>query len=301
MIVQLLDIKRKTCKGRAMSTRWRSLSLYCWPSSCLVVASAQASTIKGTAKADRLVGTAKADTINGLGGNDTLLGQGGNDTPERRPGERPPRRRPRQRHADRRAGGRSVLLRPWPDTVHADKPRRGRRRLRDRQGSRRSAAAAFDDTDDDDDRGSQRQPRPRQEDHASSSTTSDFPASQANDGNVETYWESINHVFPQWIQVDLGAATRREQDRAPPAPAAAWNTRVQTFTVEGSTDGTILSTIVPRPGTRSTRQRRTRSRSRSRRRRCASCASRSRRTQAGRPPGVRSSRLRLETATRPRP
>src|SRR4051812_817918 len=33
-----------------------------------------------------------------------------------------------------------------------------------------------------------------------------YPAGNAGDGNANTYWESANNAFPQWIQVDLGTA-----------------------------------------------------------------------------------------------
>ena len=29
----------------------------------------------------------------------------------------------------------------------------------------------------------------------------------ATDGDANTYWESANNAFPQWVQVDLGAPT----------------------------------------------------------------------------------------------
>jgi F5/8 type C domain/Divergent InlB B-repeat domain len=80
---------------------------------------------------------------------------------------------------------------------------------------------------------------------ASSKTTADYPATSANDGNVETYWESINKVFPQWLQVDLGAATSVSKIVLHLPPDAAWNTRTETLAVSGSTDGTTFSTIVP--------------------------------------------------------
>src|SRR5205807_4623564 len=39
-----------------------------------------------------------------------------------------------------------------------------------------------------------------------SSNTQNLVASNANDGNQATYWESNNNAFPQWWQVDLGAS-----------------------------------------------------------------------------------------------
>jgi hypothetical protein len=80
---------------------------------------------------------------------------------------------------------------------------------------------------------------------ASSKTTTDYPATAANDGNVESYWESINKVFPQWLQVDLGATTSVSKIVLHLPPDAAWNARTQAIGVSGATDGTTFSTIVP--------------------------------------------------------
>ena len=57
----------------------------------------------------------------------------------------------------------------------------------------------------------------------------------AVDGNPGSYWESVNHAFPQWLQVDLGAPTpvSRLVLRLPPG----WESRTQTLGVQGSTDG----------------------------------------------------------------
>ncbi|WP_433533264.1 discoidin domain-containing protein [Micromonospora sp. CA-263727] len=68
------------------------------------------------------------------------------------------------------------------------------------------------------------------------------------DGNPDSYWESANHAFPQWVQVDLGAATAigRVLLRLPPSPA--WQTRTQTLSVQGSTDGATWSTLVASAG-----------------------------------------------------
>jgi chitodextrinase len=76
---------------------------------------------------------------------------------------------------------------------------------------------------------------------ASSQTQVYFPAN-TTDGSADTYWESANNVFPQWIQVDLGAATatvKRLVLKLP--PAAAWATRTQTVSVlTGSTSPTDI-------------------------------------------------------------
>src|SRR4051812_22443059 len=38
------------------------------------------------------------------------------------------------------------------------------------------------------------------------SALGEYPASNVNDGNQATYWESANNAFPQWIQADLGSS-----------------------------------------------------------------------------------------------
>ena len=44
-----------------------------------------------------------------------------------------------------------------------------------------------------------------------SSYNQNYGAGNANDGNAGTYWESANNAFPQWVQVDLGAAVSVNQ------------------------------------------------------------------------------------------
>ncbi|WP_432873463.1 discoidin domain-containing protein [Microbispora rosea] len=68
-----------------------------------------------------------------------------------------------------------------------------------------------------------------------------YGASNANDGNQATYWESANNAFPQWLQVDLGASTAVDKVvlKLPPT----WEARTQTLAVQGGTDGTDFSTL----------------------------------------------------------
>jgi hypothetical protein len=75
-----------------------------------------------------------------------------------------------------------------------------------------------------------------------------YQPGRANDGDATSYWESANNAFPQWLQVDLGAATtvRRVVLRLP--PATAWATRTQTLSVQGSTTGTSFTTLVGSAG-----------------------------------------------------
>jgi hypothetical protein len=81
---------------------------------------------------------------------------------------------------------------------------------------------------------------------AGSSQTQGYAAGNAVDGNPGSYWESANHAFPQWLQVDLGAAipVSRVVLRLPPG----WETRTQTLTVQGSTDGGSFGTLAAAAG-----------------------------------------------------
>jgi hypothetical protein len=68
------------------------------------------------------------------------------------------------------------------------------------------------------------------------------------DGDANSYWESTNSAFPQWIQVDLGAATSVGRAVLKLPPATAWATRTQTLTVQASTDGSSWTTVVGSAG-----------------------------------------------------
>ena len=70
-----------------------------------------------------------------------------------------------------------------------------------------------------------------------------YTAGNAGDGNPNSYWESTNNAFPQWIQVDLGATTEIDRAVLKLPPAATWTTRTQTLTVQGSTNGSSFSTV----------------------------------------------------------
>jgi hypothetical protein len=83
---------------------------------------------------------------------------------------------------------------------------------------------------------------------AESSHTQIYGSNNAVDGNTGTYWESANNAFPQWLQVDLGAATSTQRIVLTLPPPSAWNTRTQTITVQGSTDGANFSTVVNSAG-----------------------------------------------------
>src|SRR4029078_8826908 len=77
---------------------------------------------------------------------------------------------------------------------------------------------------------------------AESSHNQNFVSANAVDGDANSYWESANNAFPQWIQVDLGSAAtvNRVVLRLP----SSWGTRTQTLTVQGSTNGSTFTTAV---------------------------------------------------------
>jgi chitodextrinase len=80
-----------------------------------------------------------------------------------------------------------------------------------------------------------------------SSHTQVYGSANAVDGDTNTYWESVN-AFPQWLQVDLGATTGAKRIVLNLPPSSAWNTRTQTLSVLGSTDGSTFTTIVGSAG-----------------------------------------------------
>lgn len=69
-----------------------------------------------------------------------------------------------------------------------------------------------------------------------------YVASNAFDNNQNTYWESTNNAFPQWIQTDLGSKT--SIGRIVLKLPAGWESRKQTLSVQGSDDGSSFSNIV---------------------------------------------------------
>ncbi|MGP3769319.1 discoidin domain-containing protein [Streptomyces sp. SDT5-1] len=74
-----------------------------------------------------------------------------------------------------------------------------------------------------------------------SSAKSGYGAGNVSDGNASTYWESSGDDWPQWVQVDLGSTARVDEVtlRLP----AAWESRSQTLSVQGSADGTTFDTL----------------------------------------------------------
>ncbi|MEZ0066428.1 hypothetical protein ABIA32_002438 [Streptacidiphilus sp. MAP12-20] len=76
-----------------------------------------------------------------------------------------------------------------------------------------------------------------------SSHTDVYPSSNVTDGNQNSYWESTNNVFPQWVQVDLG--TSQSASRVVLQLPATWGARDETLALLGSTDGSTFTTVKP--------------------------------------------------------
>jgi hypothetical protein len=68
-----------------------------------------------------------------------------------------------------------------------------------------------------------------------------YASSNVTDSNQNTYWESANNAFPQWVQVDLGSA--QSASRVVLQLPATWGARNETLSLSGSTNGTAYSTI----------------------------------------------------------
>ncbi|GAA5022536.1 discoidin domain-containing protein [Kitasatospora paranensis] len=76
-----------------------------------------------------------------------------------------------------------------------------------------------------------------------SSANGGFPATNTNDGNTSSYWESSSNAFPQWLQADLGSAQQVGSLTLDLPPATAWATRTETLSVLGSADGSTWTTL----------------------------------------------------------
>ncbi len=76
---------------------------------------------------------------------------------------------------------------------------------------------------------------------AESSHTDVYASSNVTDGNQGSYWESANNAFPQWVQVDLGAA--QSASRVVLQLPAGWGARTQTLSLLGSSDGSAFGTL----------------------------------------------------------
>jgi F5/8 type C domain/Pectate lyase superfamily protein/Abnormal spindle-like microcephaly-assoc'd, ASPM-SPD-2-Hydin len=79
-----------------------------------------------------------------------------------------------------------------------------------------------------------------------SSTASGFPATDANDGNSSTYWESLDgSAYPQTLSANLGQSYPLGSVTLDLPPSSAWSTRSETLSVLGSTNGSSWTTLVP--------------------------------------------------------
>ncbi|MDX6209176.1 MAG: hypothetical protein QOE24_1567, partial [Frankiales bacterium] len=74
------------------------------------------------------------------------------------------------------------------------------------------------------------------------STQQTYVASNANDSNANTYWEGAG-AYPQWLRVDFGSVKSVSSVTVTVPPASTWAARTQTFSVEGSADGTTWTTL----------------------------------------------------------
>jgi hypothetical protein len=69
-----------------------------------------------------------------------------------------------------------------------------------------------------------------------------YGSGNTTDGNANTYWESANNAFPQWVTIDLGSVQTVSRVVVKLPPATAWATRTQTIAVGASTTNTTFTT-----------------------------------------------------------
>ncbi|TDO45727.1 F5/8 type C domain-containing protein [Kribbella sp. VKM Ac-2527] len=77
---------------------------------------------------------------------------------------------------------------------------------------------------------------------SASSQLGAYPATNAADGNQNSYWESANNQFPQWLRADLGSVV--SVDRVVLKLPSSWGARTQTLAVQASTNGTSYADLV---------------------------------------------------------
>lgn len=68
-----------------------------------------------------------------------------------------------------------------------------------------------------------------------------YPAAHTTDGTQASYWEGPAGAFPQWVQVDLGEA--RNVERVVLKLPTGWESRSQTLSLQGSTDGSTFRAL----------------------------------------------------------
>jgi hypothetical protein len=76
---------------------------------------------------------------------------------------------------------------------------------------------------------------------SASSQQQNYAPGNVTDADQNTYWESANNAFPQWVQVDLGSA--QSASRVVLQLPASWGARNQTLAVLGSTNGSTWTTV----------------------------------------------------------
>ncbi len=82
-----------------------------------------------------------------------------------------------------------------------------------------------------------------------SSTYSGYPASNANDGNTSTYWESQDGAgYPQTLTANLGSAQSLGSVTLDLPPSSAWSARTETLSVLGSSNDSTWTTLVGSAG-----------------------------------------------------
>ncbi len=79
---------------------------------------------------------------------------------------------------------------------------------------------------------------------SASSYTQVYVPANAVDGNTSTYWEANNGVWPSTFTVNLGSVQTLGSITLDLPPSSAWQTRTQTLSVSGSTNGSGYSTLV---------------------------------------------------------
>jgi Alpha-1,3-glucanase catalytic domain D1/F5/8 type C domain/Pectate lyase superfamily protein/Abnormal spindle-like microcephaly-assoc'd, ASPM-SPD-2-Hydin/Cep192 domain 4 len=77
-----------------------------------------------------------------------------------------------------------------------------------------------------------------------SSYTQVYVPANAVDGNTSTYWEGTNGAWPTTFTVNLGSTHSLSSLVIDLPPSSAWQTRTQTLSVLGSTNGSSYSTLV---------------------------------------------------------
>lgn len=76
-----------------------------------------------------------------------------------------------------------------------------------------------------------------------------YVPSNVTDGNTSTYWESTDGAgYPQTITVNLGSVQSIGSITLDLPPSSAWNTRTETLSVLGSTNGSSFTQIVASAG-----------------------------------------------------